>query len=292
MPSRQKINELQNSLDNFVIGNLNFAKNRITLPTVEGGLGMFNVEEFLTAQQCVWIFRAYSSTRDNWRVRLKQLCNGNVFTAGPNLIDPVANPILYGLSCSFEKLRIAHDSKNENFVKACIFNNPLFFRGKGDKMTLNATYLGLNEGQCLPIANIKALEFFDTNGIKSAYDLSRDYGLALGNLGYERLVKCLNHFVSKLKLNKSNDGSKKTLISVYGKLKKPGPKIRETLLKKRQKPFDLAKQPQSVTFSKITNTVLPSNVTFGEIVSLWSKNGFNTRVPLTSACSTCQREKV
>jgi hypothetical protein len=127
MPSRQKINELQNSLDNFVIGNLNFAKNRITLPTVEGGLGMFNVEEFLTAQQCVWIFRAYSSTRDNWRVRLKQLCNGNVFTAGPNLIDPVANPILYGLSCSFEKLRIAHDSKNENFVKACIFNYPLFF---------------------------------------------------------------------------------------------------------------------------------------------------------------------
>jgi hypothetical protein len=145
-------------------------------------------------------------------------------------------------------------------------------------MTLNATYLGLNEGQCLPIANITALEFFDTNGIKSAYDLSRDYGLALGNLGYERLVKCLNHFVSKLKLNKSNDGSKKTLLSVYGKLKKPGPKLRETLLKKRQKPFDLAKQPQSVTFSKITNMVLPSNVTFGEIVSLWSKNGFNTRI--------------
>jgi hypothetical protein len=168
MPSRQKINELQNSLDNFVLGNLNFAKNRITLPTVEGGLGMFNVEEFLTAQQCVWVLRANISTRDNWRVRLKQLCNGNVLTAGPNLIDPVANPILYGLSCSFEKLRIAHDSNNENFVKACIFNNPLFFRGKGDKLTLNATYLGLNEGQCSPIASITALEFFDTNGIKSA----------------------------------------------------------------------------------------------------------------------------
>jgi len=75
MPSRQKINDIQNSLDNFVIGNLNFAKNRITLPTVEGGLGMFNVEEFLTAQQCVWILRANISTRDNWRVRLKQLCN-------------------------------------------------------------------------------------------------------------------------------------------------------------------------------------------------------------------------
>ncbi len=163
------------------------------------------------------------------------MCNGNVLTASPNLIDPVANPILYGLSCSFEKLRIAHDSNNENFVKACIFNNPLFFRGKGDKLTLNATYLSLNEGQCLPIASITALEFFDTNGIKSSTDLARDYGLELGIQGYERLVKCLNHFVSKLKINKSNDGSKKTLVSVYGKLKKPGPKIRESLIKKRKK---------------------------------------------------------
>jgi hypothetical protein len=95
--------------------------------------------------------------------------------------------------------------------------------------------------------------------------------------GYEKLVKCLNHFVSKLKINKSSDGSKKTLISVYGKLKKPGPKIRETLLKKRKKPFDLATQPQSVTFSQITNTLLPNNDEFGAIVSLWSKNGFITR---------------
>jgi hypothetical protein len=165
MPSRQRINELQNNLDNFVKGNLNFAKNRITLPIVDGDLGMFNVEEFLTAQQCVWIFRAHSSTRDNWRVRLKQLCNGNVLIAGPNIIDPIANPILHGLSCSFEKLRIAHESNNENFVKACVFNNPLFFMGKGDKLTLNATYLGLNEGQSLVIAKITALEFFDTDGI-------------------------------------------------------------------------------------------------------------------------------
>ncbi len=137
--------------------------------------------------------------------------------------------------------------------------------------------MGLNEGQSSVIANITALELFDTNGIKSSNDLSRFYGLDLGVQGYERLVKCLNHFVSKLKISKTNDGSKKTLISVYEKLKKPGAKIREILIKKRKKPFDLAKQPQSVTFSRITNTVLPNNDAFGAMVSLWSKNGFNTR---------------
>jgi hypothetical protein len=278
MPSRQRINDLQNSLDDFVKGNLNFAKNRITLPVTDGGLGMFNVEEFLTAQQCVWILRAHKSTRDNWRVKLRQLCNGNLLTAGPNLIDPVANPILHGLSCSFEKLRVVHDSKNENYIKALIFNNPLFFRGRGDKNTLNATYLGLNEGQCTTVANMTAIEFFDTNGIKSLNDLSRLHGLELREVGYERLTKCLNHFVSRIKYSKNNDGSKKTLISTFGKIKKPGPKIRECLIKKRKKSFELVKQTQSVSFSRITLTDLPSCEVLSDVTSLWSKNGLNTRV--------------
>jgi hypothetical protein len=278
MPSRQRINELQNSLDNFVKGNLNFAKNRITLPVTDGGLGMFNVEEFLTSQQCVWILRAHKSTRDNWRVKLRQLCNGNVLTAGPNLIDPIANPILHGLSCSFEKLRVTHDSKNENYIKATIFNNPLFFRRKGDKNTLNATYLGLNKGQCSVIAKMTALEFFDTIGIKSLNDLSRLHGLELLEVGYERLKKCLSHLVSRIKNSKNNDGSKKTLLSIFGTIKKPGPKIRECLVKKRKKPFELLKQSQSVTFSRITLTELPTKDVLGDVISLWSKSGFNTRL--------------
>ncbi len=198
--------------------------------------------------------------------------------AGPNIIDPISNPILYGLSCSFEKLRVTQDSKNENYIKATIFNNPLFFRGKGDKNTLNATYLGLNEGHCSVITNMTALEFFDTVGIKSSNDLSRIHGLELSEVGYERLTKCLNHFISRLKATKNNDGSKKTLISIFGKIKKPGAKIRECIVKKRKKQFELLKQSQIVTFSRITLTDLPTNEELGEVISLWSKNGFNTRI--------------
>jgi hypothetical protein len=123
-----------------------------------------------------------------------------------------------------------------------------------------------------------AIEFFDTNGIKSLNDLSRLHGLELREVGYERLTKCLNHFVSRIKYSKNNDGSKKTLISTFGKIKKPGPKIRECLIKKRKKSFELVKQTQSVSFSRITLTDLPSCEVLSDVTSLWSKNGLNTRV--------------
>ncbi len=116
------------------------------------------------------------------------------------------------------------------------------------------------------------------NWNKSLNDLSRLHGLELLEVGYERLKKCLNHFVSRIKNTKNNDGSKKTLLSIFGKIKKPGPKIRECLVKKRKKPFELLKQSQSVTFSRITLTDLPTNDVLGDVISLWSKNGFNTRI--------------
>jgi hypothetical protein len=116
-----------------------------------------------------------------------------------------------------------------------------------------------------------ALEFFDTIGIKSLNDLSRLHGLELIEVGYERLKKCLNHIVSRIKNTKNNDGSKKTLLSIFGKIKKPGPKIRECLIKKRKKPFELLKQSQSVTFSRITLTDLPTNDVLGDNISLVKK---------------------
>ena len=56
MPSEEKVKKIQNLLDNFAIGSLNFSKKRITLPQDKGGLGLFDVSSFLTGQQAGWIF--------------------------------------------------------------------------------------------------------------------------------------------------------------------------------------------------------------------------------------------
>jgi hypothetical protein len=278
MPSKERLNEIQRTLDNFAKGSLNVARNKITLPTEHGGLGLFNVEEFLTAQQCVWVFRANFSTRDNWRVRLRQLCNGNVLAAGPNLIDKEANPILYGLATAFGRLRTSHDTMNENFVHALVFNNPIFFRARGDKKILNATYLELDEGSASKISNLTALQCFNVNGLKTRQELCQTTGINLNLTGYARLGTCLSHYVSRMKAKTDNDGSKKSLYAAIGRLKKPGLKIRELLLKKRKKPFDLSKQTQTTTFAKVSGSVIPANDTYGFVISVWSKNALPNRL--------------
>jgi hypothetical protein len=64
MPSTERLKKIQTVLDEFAVGSMNFAKNRIYLAKEEGGLGLFNVENFLIGQQAVWVLRASLSTRD------------------------------------------------------------------------------------------------------------------------------------------------------------------------------------------------------------------------------------
>jgi hypothetical protein len=55
-PLRRDIKLFQTATDNFAKGKLNFAAARINVPPAAGGMVLFNVEEFLIAQQCCWVF--------------------------------------------------------------------------------------------------------------------------------------------------------------------------------------------------------------------------------------------
>jgi len=58
-------------LDDFAVGNSKIARNRITQMVEMGGMGLFDIEKFLTSQQSSWVFKAYHSSRDNWRCKLR-----------------------------------------------------------------------------------------------------------------------------------------------------------------------------------------------------------------------------
>jgi hypothetical protein len=75
-PSKHLLKDFQNALDNFAKGSLNISLSKIPALVENGGLGLFNVEEFLMAQQCCWIFRTVKSCRDNWRNDIFELSSG------------------------------------------------------------------------------------------------------------------------------------------------------------------------------------------------------------------------
>ncbi len=92
MPNPDKIRSMQKILDDFALGSMNFARDRITQPISMGGLGLFDIEKFLISQQAKWVFKAHHSSRDNWRYMLRCIFNGNVLSASPDLIKKESNP--------------------------------------------------------------------------------------------------------------------------------------------------------------------------------------------------------
>jgi hypothetical protein len=242
-----------------------------------GGMGLFDVEKFLVSQQAGWVLKAMKSTRDNWRHKLRSLCNGNVLCAGPGIIKESANPILYGISSSFQKVRLSHDSLNSNFVNAFVLNNPIFFRGPGNKLPLTLSFLELPETGISPLANLRARDFFNVNGIKTRQELAFDCNLNLSLNGYADLVRCLNHYVRRLKPNTRNNGSNVSLVESVCSLKKPGKKMRMLLVKKRRKDFEHGKQKTTETFIEITGTEFPGEKHFGILSGLWNSQGIPNR---------------
>jgi hypothetical protein len=277
MPSPEKLKKMQKLLDDFAIGNSRIARDRITQSVESGGLGLFDIEKFLTSQQATWIFKANLSSRDNWRYNLRSLCNGNVLCAGPGIIKQSANPVLYGLSCSFQKLRLSHDSNNSNFVNALVLNNPIFFRGPGNKLPLTLSYLELPETGNSPMANLTAREFFNVNGLKTRIELSMENNLHLTLPAYADLARCLNHYVRRLKPNERNNGSKTSLFEEFALIKKPGKKIRKALAKKKRKAFEIRTQNCTVKFLELTGTNFPGEKQYGSIISLWNGQGITNR---------------
>jgi hypothetical protein len=95
-----------------------------------------------------------------------------------------------------------------------------------------------------------------------------EYNIQLSIPAYADLVRCLNHYVRRLKPNERNNGSKKKIFEEFGTIKKPGKKIRKSLVKKRRKNFELRTQNFTVKFLEITGTVFPGEKQYGSVISL------------------------
>jgi len=224
------------------------------------------------------VLRADKSLRDNWRGDLFSLSGGNCLGFSHRNVDVNAHPILHGFGLAFERTRICHDNANENFLKANVLYHPLFFRGPGNKALLDPEYLECADNRllCRRIANLKVEDCFGLNGLITRIELRHNCGIDLSVTGYANLGRALNHFVNRLKANRSSDGSSVSLRENFN-IKKPGPKIRASLVKKRRKPFDLGEQQTSKTFFRINGLVYVGNELYSKIVSLWSHSGFTNR---------------
>jgi hypothetical protein len=278
MPSPRVLNVLQTSMDCFSTGKLRVAKDRLYTKPEEGGLGLFKLDEFLSAQQSTWVIRAHKSARDNWRVNLSALSYGYCLCASTASIKKNTNPILYGLATSYGKLRRAFDTLNENYLNATLFNNPIIFRGRGDHLMLDPQYLAISDNFLLTkkLARLTVEECHGEHGFLSHNDLQLFLGLEVPVFTYDKIRTAVMHFISRIRPNENNDGSAANLFYEL-RIKKPGKKIRTIMLKKRKGRKTLENLTQSQTFFRLIDLEYCGSALFSKNISLWSCSGYTNR---------------
>ncbi len=145
-------------------------------------------------------------------------------------MDQNLHPIIYGLELSFERIRVCHDSTNENYLHTTVMQNPLIFCGPRDKRTLNPVLLECEDdlSLCRTLSNLTIDNCYGQNGLLTRVELRLLFDIDLTVSAYATLGRAVNHYVNRLSVNNINDG---TSVSIREELniKKPGPKIRKLL---------------------------------------------------------------
>ncbi len=178
-PGPLVLKNLQEMLDDFAIDGLRISKDRYYTPPSEGGLGLIHLGTFLMAQKCSWVKRTHSNTIDNWRLKLRLCCpNFDVALLRKVDVDPVTNPVIYGIAEAFELFVNCFSSIGLNYKLVPVLNNKTFCRFKDDSALLDIKFFGKNLynaqkdrirsltfEDCFDDGTFKSVEQFEANGL-------------------------------------------------------------------------------------------------------------------------------
>jgi hypothetical protein len=128
MPNDIWLSEVQALIDNFVTGNFKISKIYLTVSVEKGGIGLFNVKEFISGLQCSWIKRAHNSGIDTWSKKLNEITGNNVVNVTPSQLCNRNEPALAGICTSFFEFKRLFYRKN--FMKSFVFGNPILIKSR------------------------------------------------------------------------------------------------------------------------------------------------------------------
>ncbi len=160
------ITECDTLITSFVKGPLNIAKKRLYKHPTLGGLGLFDLKDFLDSQKCAWIKRSLN-LNEVWKILIYTANYGRIFNCKARNINRSEYPLIYEIVASSERVSNAFTTQNENFLNCYIFEN--------EKITVNV------ETKLMVSRSLFEENFFTTNSF-ILYGLRyRDFYDNLGN---------------------------------------------------------------------------------------------------------------
>jgi hypothetical protein len=236
-----------------------------------GGIGMFNLKEFLNAQKFVWVTRAIKLPIDNWRYDLHLFSpQHNIFMIRPGDVDKVRYPILFGLTTAFCLVRSVLEKKNIH--GANIFENPNFLLPLRNYM-LNAIFF-TRESYLQNEASIRSLtlkECYNGNNVKSVNEFI-NIGIPLTVAKWLVFAGAIGRW--KLLANE--------LQSIFDRgfnlqtwilnLKKGSHKIRDLYAAINLSNVKIENQVSVITYGRLIDCPLPDPECIGNWLKLWAVN--------------------
>jgi hypothetical protein len=197
-------------IETFVTGNIRIAKKRLYSSPENGGLGLFNITDFLDSQKVSWIARA-ANLDEVWKVRIYLSGCGSIFHTRCSLIDQNKNPILYGIVSAFESFLAGFTKHNENFWESNIFENRSLFLRLRQKTLLTAEFFEREFfiNNKIKIFSLKIMDFFENKDTYKTWEnFVASTELQITRDEYNDLKKIASN--SKLKYSKKNVAEIKT----------------------------------------------------------------------------------
>jgi len=247
------LNSLASEMERFVLKGFNISKNRAYLSPDQGGLGMFNLKNFITALQVSWIRRACVNSNDSWKVDLRELGGGDVLKINSLPRENVYGVGLTNIISSFVQFRKKFVLYGKNFLNEKIFRSNVLGTGRGMTVPFDERFFGndlMNESGGL-IENLTMSNFIVNGEFTHFREVAFLTGINLSNNMYKAIKNCYTKFY---KLSKNDLFEPQTLHEFFRKIKKGSKYYRLILDYDISAEKCILKNTQFKSFCKTTGT--------------------------------------
>jgi exonuclease III len=271
-PNDVILNEIQTLINTFIRKNLKISDERIQLSPEMGGLGFFNISQFLDAQRATWLLRARKNCIDNWRYDLHLLAPGNnVLLLRSTDINVHSNPVLFDICRAYEKFYAAFSSYSHNFKEAQIFLNIFQDPVTGTKIDQNFFGLDFFNAHMNVIRNLTYDDCFTPLGFKTI-DEFRALGLPLTISLWMRLRNVL--YMARAKYSVRSCQKTTTINNFVLRWRKGCRPLRNILTKVLEYDIDLRSRRSFITFSALAGIVPDLGTDLGRWYAAWNCSSF------------------
>jgi hypothetical protein len=276
-PDALKTKDLQSKMEKFVLGSLNIAKDRIYRETSMGGLGLFDLVNFIAALQCTWIKRCAQSINDNWRYRVALLGNGDPLliandSKSKNLCGRVLNNIL---NC-YELFKCKYAQVDNNYMVVPIYNNTAFGYGRGLTQQLDDEFFECIGNTALR-NTVLGITWNDITTNEQLFTREQLSVLRSINLSAHKYNLLKNAYQIATRRYRKIDAPCTTISDFLKSFKKGSKKFRLVLTGKTPENL-FSKSSQVRTFLRSIDLECPAFSRIKSMYCVWNLNYINSRV--------------